>query len=55
VVEQKMRDEHGNCTGTTIVLTLERLLCEGRVKPGEWSVMMAFGPGLTLEIYLLQF
>ena len=27
---------------------LERLLREGRAKPGEWGVMMAFGPGLTL-------
>jgi predicted naringenin-chalcone synthase len=34
---------------------LERLLREGRVKPGAWGVKMAFGPGLTLETHLLQF
>jgi predicted naringenin-chalcone synthase len=34
---------------------LERLLREGRAKPGEWGVMMLFGPGLTLETCLLQF
>ena len=51
----KLSDEHGNCTSTTVVLMLERLPREGRVKPGAWGVMMAFGPGLTLEIYLLRF
>jgi predicted naringenin-chalcone synthase len=47
--------EHGNCSSTTVLLMLERLLREGRAKPGEWGVMMAFGPGLTLETCLLQF
>jgi alkylresorcinol/alkylpyrone synthase len=47
--------EHGNCSSTTVLLMLERLLREGRARPGEWGVMMAFGPGLTLETCLLQF
>jgi predicted naringenin-chalcone synthase len=47
--------EHGNCSSTTVLLMLERLLREGRAKSGEWGVMMAFGPGLTLETCLLQF
>jgi alkylresorcinol/alkylpyrone synthase len=47
--------EHGNCSSTTILLMLERLLRDGRARPGEWGVMMAFGPGLTLETCLLQF
>jgi predicted naringenin-chalcone synthase len=47
--------EHGNCSSTTVLLILERLLREGRARPGEWGVMMAFGPGLTLETCLLRF
>jgi predicted naringenin-chalcone synthase len=47
--------EHGNCSSATVLLILERLLREGRARPGEWGVMMAFGPGLTLETCLLRF
>jgi len=46
---------HGNCSSTTVLLILERLLREERARPGEWGVMMAFGPGLTLETCLLRF
>ena len=47
--------EHGNCSSATVLLILERLLRSGRAQRGEWGVMMAFGPGLTLETALLRF
>jgi alkylresorcinol/alkylpyrone synthase len=47
--------EHGNCSSATVLLILERLLRSGGTRPGEWGVMMAFGPGLTLETCLLRF
>jgi predicted naringenin-chalcone synthase len=47
--------EHGNCSSATVLLILEELLRSGRTRPGEWGVMMAFGPGLTLETCLLRF
>ncbi|HEY7982869.1 MAG TPA: type III polyketide synthase [Ktedonobacterales bacterium] len=47
--------DHGNCSSATVLLILERLLRAGRARPGEWGVMMAFGPGLTLETILLRF
>jgi predicted naringenin-chalcone synthase len=47
--------ERGNCSSATILIMLDRLLRSGRPQPGEWGVMMAFGPGLTLELCLLQF
>lgn len=47
--------EHGNCSSATVLLILERLLRSGRPRRGEWGVMMAFGPGLTLETALLRF
>lgn len=47
--------ERGNCSSATVLLILERLLRSGRTHAGEWGVMMAFGPGLTLETCLLRF
>jgi len=47
--------DHGNCSSTTVLLMLNRLLQENIPRPGEWAVMMAFGPGLTLETCLLRF
>lgn len=47
--------EHGNCSSATVLLMLDELLRSGRARPGEWGVMMAFGPGLTLETCLLRF
>lgn len=51
---QVLRD-HGNCSSSTVLLMLDRLLRSGEPKKGEWGVIMAFGPGLTLEAGLLQF
>ncbi len=47
--------DHGNCSSATVLLILDRLLRSGQTKPGEWGVMLAFGPGLTLETCLLRF
>jgi predicted naringenin-chalcone synthase len=51
---QTLRD-HGNCSSATVLLILEALMRSGKPRPGEWGVMMAFGPGLTLETCLLRF
>ena len=47
--------ERGNCSSATVLLILEELLRSGKPRRGEWLVMMAFGPGLTLETCLLRF
>lgn len=47
--------ERGNCSSATVLLILEALLRSGKPRRGEWGVMMAFGPGLTLETCLLRF
>lgn len=46
---------HGNCSSATVLLILDEILRSGRAKPGDYGVMMAFGPGLTLETCLLRF
>jgi predicted naringenin-chalcone synthase len=47
--------EHGNCSSVTVLLILDELMRAGAARQGEWGVMMAFGPGLTLETCLLRF
>lgn len=47
--------EHGNCSSATVLVMLDALLRSGAAQPGTWGVMMAFGPGLTLELCLLRF
>lgn len=51
---QVLRD-HGNCSSATVLVMLDALMRSGRTQRGEWGVMMAFGPGLTLETCLLRF
>lgn len=46
---------HGNCSSATVLLILSEVLRSGRARPGDYGVMMAFGPGLTLETCLLRF
>jgi predicted naringenin-chalcone synthase len=45
-------DEVGNCSSSTVLLVLERVL--GAVPDGGHVVAMAFGPGLTLYAALLR-
>ncbi|MEV4247541.1 type III polyketide synthase [Streptosporangium canum] len=47
--------EYGNCASGTVLLVLEELLKKGSPQPGEYGVMLAFGPGLTIEGMLLRF
>ncbi|MGW3198632.1 type III polyketide synthase [Streptomyces sp. NPDC001118] len=47
--------DHGNCSSATILLILDRILREARPAPGEHAVLMAFGPGLTMESALVRF
>ncbi|BCL13259.1 type III polyketide synthase [Micromonospora sagamiensis] len=45
----------GNCSSPTVLLILEQILRTSRPKPGEYGVLMAFGPGLTMESALVRF
>lgn len=47
--------EYGNCSSATILLILKELMEVDRPRPGEHAVLMAFGPGLTIEGLLLRF
>ncbi|MFY1825584.1 type III polyketide synthase [Myxococcus fulvus] len=45
----------GNCSSATVLLVLQYVLRERRPRPGEYGVMLGFGPGLTLEGQVLRF
>jgi predicted naringenin-chalcone synthase len=47
--------EFGNCSSPTSLLILHRLLNHHPPKPGSTGVMMAFGPGLTMESIVLRY
>ncbi len=45
----------GNCSSPTVLLILDRILRHSRPAPGEYGVLMAFGPGLTMESALIRY
>ncbi|MGO4570896.1 type III polyketide synthase [Microvirga sp. 2TAF3] len=47
--------EYGNCASATVLLVLKHLIENDQPQPGEIGVMLAFGPGLTVEGALLRF
>lgn len=46
--------DYGNMSSATILFVLDRLHTESAPQPGEHGVIMAFGPGLTMEAALLR-
>lgn len=42
-------ENNGNCASATVLLVLEDILRVDRPRPGEHVVLVAFGPGLTIE------
>jgi predicted naringenin-chalcone synthase len=45
----------GNCASATVLLVLENILRVDKPRPGEYGVLLAFGPGLTIEGAVLRF
>jgi predicted naringenin-chalcone synthase len=45
----------GNCASATVLLVLENILRVDKPRQGEYGVLLAFGPGLTIEGGVLRF
>jgi predicted naringenin-chalcone synthase len=45
----------GNCASATVLLVLESMLRVDKPRRGEYGVLLAFGPGLTIEGAVLRF
>lgn len=46
--------EHGNMSSATILFVLEKFLNEKRLEQGELALVLGIGPGLTVEMILLE-
>ncbi len=46
--------EYGNMSSATLLFVLERLIQDDAPEPGDYGLLIGFGPGLTIEIGLLQ-
>ena len=46
--------ENGNMSSATILFVLERICRDRTPQPGEYAMLMAFGPGLTVEAMLVR-
>jgi len=46
--------EYGNMSSPTVIYVLERMLAKNRIPKGNKVLLMAFGPGLSIETFLFQ-
>lgn len=46
--------DHGNLSSATILYVINAFLKDVRPKPGECALVMGIGPGLTIELVLLE-
>jgi polyketide synthase Type III len=46
--------DFGNLSSGSFLFSLERLHAEGRVRRGDWGVLMTMGPGSTIETALVR-
>ena len=46
--------DYGNMSSPTVLFVLERAMNEGKIKPDEWVLMGALGPGFSSELALLK-
>lgn len=46
--------QYGNMSSPTVLFVLEEMRRRGNPQPGDYGLLMAFGPGLTMEMCLLQ-
>ncbi len=46
--------QYGNMSSVTIFFVLDEILRRGNPNPGDYALLQGFGPGLTIELALLQ-
>ncbi|MEW5959680.1 MAG: type III polyketide synthase [Chloroflexota bacterium] len=46
--------QYGNMSSVTIFFVLDEILRCGRPQPGDYGLLQGFGPGLTIELGLIQ-
>jgi alkylresorcinol/alkylpyrone synthase len=46
--------EYGNMSSATLLFVLERIILQAKPSAGDYGVLLGFGPGLTIEMGLIQ-
>lgn len=46
--------QYGNMSSATIFFVLDEIIRRGAPQPGDWALLLAFGPGLTIELALAR-
>jgi alkylresorcinol/alkylpyrone synthase len=46
--------QYGNMSSATIFFVLDQIIHQGQPQAGDYAVLQAFGPGLTIELCLIQ-
>ena len=46
--------DYGNMSSPTILFVLDEIQRRGKPSAGDYGVLLAFGPGLTMESVLIQ-
>jgi predicted naringenin-chalcone synthase len=54
VYSRAVLKQYGNMSSATILFVLDEIIRSGEPEPGDYAVLLAFGPGLTMESCLLQ-
>jgi len=47
-------DRYGNTSGASVPVALDEVLRDGKVKRGQWLLLVAFGAGLTWASALIK-
>lgn len=45
--------QYGNMSSATIFFVLDEIIRQGQPQPGDYALLLAFGPGLTVELCLV--
>ncbi len=51
---RKVLRRYGNMSSATIFFVLAEIMQQGQPRPGDYALLLSFGPGLTIELCLLQ-
>lgn len=55
VYARQVLRRYGNMSSATIFFVLHEIMHHGHPQPDDYALLMAFGPGLTVELCLVQF
>ncbi len=53
VHSRRVLREYGNMSSVTIFFVLDDIIRQGQPQPGDYALLLAFGPGLTIEVCLV--